>query len=505
MRFNLKVKNKDVIQNYEGEKAFVMTAELELYAAVVTTTLDDKFYEKADARVDRIRDLMKKVDPLFAAKLAVYAREKMYLRTVPLVMAVELAKMHNGDNLVSRLVSRVVQRADEIPELLAYYQIANQRNGMKKLNKLSRQLQKGLALAFNKFDEYQFAKYNRDGTVKMRDALFLVHPKPKSEGQQAIFDKIVSDTLEKAFTWEVQLSEAGQKNFESEEEKLEAFGQKWEEMIDSGKMGYMAMLRNLRNILEKNVSNAHLDKVAARLGDPIQVKRSKQFPFRFLSAYRELRKTGKFGSSNLMAALEKAIKASVDNIKGFDRDTRVMIATDMSGSMGSTLSTNSTIHMYDVALVLAMLLQSKCQMVITGIFGDTWKRIQLPTGNVLQNADELARRNGEVGHSTNGYLVLKDLIQTKTILDKVMIFSDMQLWNSGYGNEHIAKLWPEYRKMAPNARLYLFDLAGYGQAPLRVERDGVFFIAGWSEKVFETMENIENGAKALDEVFKMEI
>ena len=120
------------------------------------------------------------------AKLAVYVREKMHLRSIPLVLTVELAKQHNGDGLVSKLTNRVVQRADEITELLAYYAMANVAKELKKLNKFSKQLQKGLADAFNKFDEYQFAKYNREAEVKLKDALFLVHPKAKDEAQQAI-------------------------------------------------------------------------------------------------------------------------------------------------------------------------------------------------------------------------------------------------------------------------------------------------------------------------------
>ena len=122
-------------------------------------------------------------------------------------MAVELSKhAHGGDGLVGDLTSRIVQRADEITELLAYYSIANSRTELKKLNKLSKQLQRGLSAAFNKFDEYQFAKYNRDAAIKLKDALFLVHPKAKDESQQALFDKIVQDELAIPYTWETELS-----------------------------------------------------------------------------------------------------------------------------------------------------------------------------------------------------------------------------------------------------------------------------------------------------------
>jgi 60 kDa SS-A/Ro ribonucleoprotein len=399
----------------------------------------------------------------------------------------------------------VIQRADEITEILAFYQAANSRNGIKKLNKLSKQVQKGLATAFNKFDEYQFAKYNRQTEIKLQDALFLVHPKAKSNEQQTLFDKIINDTLEVPYTWEVELSVLGQTKFESEAEKKMAFKAKWEELIASGKLGYMALLRNLRNILQADVSKDFIQKVAERLADERQVAQSKQLPFRFLSAYRELKSVESTHTTLVLNALEKAILASVVNLKGFDENTKVLIACDTSGSMATPVSKKSTVQMYDIGLVLGMLLQSKAQSVMSGIFGDTWKIINLPQNGVLANADALRSRMGEVGYATNGYLVIEDLIKRKAIMDKVMIFTDMQLWNSGYNGKTIAKEWTTYKTIVPNARLYLFDLAGYGQAPLDVKSQDVCLIAGWSDKVFEVLESIENGADALSQVDNLAI
>ena len=190
MKFNLLNKAQKQVTNYEGAKAFVMSAEMELYTAVVTWSLDDSFYEKNEERMNRIRGLIAQCEPLFVAKLAVYARTKMYMRSVPLVLVTELAKLHSGDNLVARVTDKVIGRADEITELLACYELLNKRKGTKKLNRLSKQMQKGLTSAFNRFDEYQFAKYNRDGAIKLRDALFLVHPKAKDELQQLLFNKM---------------------------------------------------------------------------------------------------------------------------------------------------------------------------------------------------------------------------------------------------------------------------------------------------------------------------
>ena len=261
-------------------------------------------------------------------------------------------------------IEKVVLRADEIMELLHCYQWRNSqpnaecKTSPKKLGRLSHQIQVGLQKVFNNFDEYQFAKYDRSNLeVKLRDALFIVHPKAKDVDQQQLFDKITNKTLEIPYTWETEMSALGQQEFMTETEQQMAFAAKWEELIESDKMGYMAMLRNLRNFLKSGVSIEVLEKVANRLSNEHEVVSSKQFPFRFLSAYREIKnarytlnvhsnilansmeetalvtnkaiedinEVGRHKYTMLFDALEKAVLASSKNITGFDENTRVII------------------------------------------------------------------------------------------------------------------------------------------------------------------------------------
>ncbi|RZL08639.1 MAG: TROVE domain-containing protein, partial [Hymenobacter sp.] len=350
MRFNFSLRNKPLpTPNHEGAPAYSLTPAFELYAAVATAALSDQAYETATTRLARLRELVARNDPWFVARLAVYAREQLYLRSVPLVLAVELARIHQGDSLVSRLVARVVQRADEIPELLAYYAQANGRAGPKTLGRLSKQLQHGLALAFNKFDAYQLAKYDRDGpAVRLRDALFLVHPKPRDAAQQAVFDQLVAGTLPVPYTWETELSAAGQVAYASPAERQAAIAAVWQTLVASGRLGYMALLRNLRNLLEANVNAETLAQVCATLADARQVTRARQMPFRFLAAYREVLALGSGAVAPLLAALEKAIAASAGNLRGFGPATRVVVACDVSGSMQQPISPRSKVLLYDV-------------------------------------------------------------------------------------------------------------------------------------------------------------
>jgi hypothetical protein len=293
------------------------------------------------------------------------------------------------------------------------------------------------------------------------------------------------------------LSAAGQVAYTSPAERAAAVARTWETLVTSGRLGYMALLRNLRNLLEANVNASVLAHACATLADPGQVARAKQLPFRFLAAYREVLALKNGAAAPVLAALEAAISASVANLRGFDGTTRVVVACDVSGSMQQPISPRSKVLLYDVGLVLGMLLQSRCQHVVTGIFGNTWKRIALPQGQVLRNVQELYRREGEVGYSTNGYLVIQDLRQRREVVDKVMIFTDCQLW-SDRGVE-VAQEWAAYRaNVAPQARLYLFDLAGHGPTPLDVRAEhGVALIAGWSDKVFDVLAALEHGGDAL--------
>ncbi|MVM28699.1 TROVE domain-containing protein [Spirosoma sp. HMF4905] len=504
MKFNIFTNAAQKTINHEGAKAYTLTPEMELYSAVVTTMLNDSYYEKTDQRLLRIQTLVGQANPVFVAKLAVYVREQMYLRSAPVVLLGELAKVHNGDDLVGKAVGRAVQRPDEITELLAYYQLTNQRTGAKKLNRISKQMQKGLATAFNKFDEYQFAKYERNTAVKLRDALFLVHPKAKADTQQAVFNKIVAGTLRTPYTWETELSALGQTKFATETEKAAAIREKWEELITSGRLGYMATLRNLRNMLEAGISGSHVETVCALLSSDKAVRNARQLPFRFLSAYRELKALQLGHVPMVLEALEDAIYASVANLRGFNNHTSVVVACDVSGSMQKAISPKSKVLLYDIGLLLGMLLQAKCRYVLSGMFGDRWKTIALPSRQILANVDEFYRREGEVGYSTNGYLVLDDLIHQRYKADKIMLFTDTQLWDSNTRNNSSANTlsakWTQYKSLFPDARLYLFDLAGYGNAPLQVEKNDVFLIAGWSDKVFDVLQALEEGQTTLSAI-----
>lgn len=519
MKFSFRSRNSGSVTNYMGAEAYRLAPSMELYSAVATCLVDDSYYEKEADRLNRIRALIAACDPVFVAKLAVYARTEMNLRSIPVVLVVELAKNHRGDDLVSRAVAGVVQRADEIREVLAYYGLANGRDGIKKLARLSKQVQKGLATAFNRFDEYQFAKYNSKSSVSLRDALFLVHPKAADNAQQELFDKIAKATLAVPYTWETELSLFGQQSRQCGEDRNAALQLKWQELVESGRLGYMAVLRNLRNIVLKGneaAVNGALDMVT----DAGRIRKARQLPFRYLSAFEELRKTGEQAGSDgtirsrvekAKAALEEALIIACNNIRV--APGRTAILSDNSGSMygdsggKSLLSAMSSRKSADIANLFAVLYRSRAKDAYIGLFGDRliepdWKESDTVFGN-FRRISEAARRCG-LSTERGIFDYMTRLVETKSLVDRIIVFSDCQVgagcsWYDNTGNRGVNfnALLEQYRQINPAVKVYSIDLRGYGNTMVR---DGAVLVSGWSEKIFDMIYAIEAGSSVEEQI-----
>lgn len=312
---------------HEGAPAMKESAEKELVRTVSCLMLfEDTFYESGKDIANRIKELCEQVSIKFLCDLAVKARTDLKLRHAPLYLMVN-ALSKKGDpgerNLVGQTISEVIQRADELAELLAIYW----KDGRKKL---PRQLKAGIAKAFPKFNAYQLAKYNRDGAVKLRDALFLSHAKPKDAEQAAVWKKLVDKTLEAPDTWEVELS-AGK-------DKKETFTR----LISEKKLGYMALLRNLRNMEETQISRSLVESALLE-----GASGSKVLPYRFVAAAR----FSPSYAATISGAMLKAIK-DVNPLPG-----RTAVIVDGSGSMAESLSAKSKMSRFDAAGALAILLR----------------------------------------------------------------------------------------------------------------------------------------------------
>jgi hypothetical protein len=277
--------------------------------------------------------------------------------------------------------------------------------------------------------------------------------------------------------------------------------------LDYKQRKYHSRTKSWRRKHYEHPSEMHLRKLSKleKLLDRLKKKEQRLDKFVYgLPKAKKIRKRSE-ELQKVLQALEAAVCHTAESIRGFDENTRVLIASDTSGSMTCNISRKSSVMYYHVGLLLSMLMKHRCKSVVTGMFGDVWKTYDMPEGNILQNTVEMISHEGEVGYATNGYKVIDWLISEQRVMDKVMLFTDCQLWNNIYSGGSLFKSWDAYKRIAPNARLYIFDLAGYGQMPIPMERDDVFCMAGWSDRMFDILAALECGENAIDKIRRIVI
>lgn len=160
---------------------------------------EDCAYVDGKSLANEIARLIPLCDAKDVANLALECRLVQKLRHTPLFIASEMCKYPEHRAFVGSLLPKIITRADMITDFLAIYWKEGKRP-------LANQAKRGLAAAFHNFDEYQFAKYDRDAEIKLRDVMFLCHPKATDEKEQELFKKIAERSLATPDTWEVALS-----------------------------------------------------------------------------------------------------------------------------------------------------------------------------------------------------------------------------------------------------------------------------------------------------------
>jgi 60 kDa SS-A/Ro ribonucleoprotein len=423
-------------RTHEGAPAKRLPNEAALRRAVLACMLwEDQFYEDGVAIGGRIAEVVPKVSAFEVAALAVEAREKMKLRHAPLLLVREMARQKTHRLLVAETLERVIQRADELAEFVAIYW----KDGR---TPLSAQVKKGLAAAFTKFNEYQLAKYDRAGAIRLRDVLFLSHAKPKDEAQAALWKRLIAGELATPDTWEVALSAS------QGEGKREA----WERLLRENKLGALALLRNLRNFKETGVDE---DLVASALAS---MKSARVLPFRFLAAARY--------APQWEPQLEEAMFGCVAGHEKLRGQTALLI--DVSGSMTARLSKRSEMQRTDAAYGLAVLLREIAEKVSVFSFSDKLAEIPARRGFALRDAIDHSQP-----HSGTylGRAVAE--LDGREKYDRLIVITDEQSHD---------------KVPAPKGRGYVINVASY--------KNGVGYgawnhIDGWSESVVEYIRALE--------------
>lgn len=423
---------KNYPKTHEGAPAKRISAEIQLRRSVMACLLwENQFYEDGVGIAERIISLIPEVDTAIVSQLAIDARNEMNLRHVPLLIVREMARCERHKSDVARILPIVIQRADELAEFVALYFLDGKQP-------LSAQVKKGLAKAFEKFDKYQISKYDRKGIVRLRDVMFLSHPKPKDKEQEAVWKKLANGTLEPPDTWEVALS--------SGEDKKEA----WTRLLIENKMGAMAVLRNLRNFQRDNVD----ENLIINAIDDMNVSRI--LPFRFIAAAKY--------APHLEPSIEDAMIRGLKDHKKLSGKTKLLV--DASGSMDMALSAKSDMRRFDAACGLAILLREICEDIQIFRFNGPVFKVPPRHGFALRDAMGTPYNGTSLGNAVQE--------MNDSNYDRLIVITDEQSRDEVPG---------------PKGKGYMVNVASY--------KNGVGYgkwihIDGWSEAIVRYIQELES-------------
>ena len=493
--------NGNTTLNYEGVEATTRNSKSELFLLGVTNFVSvDTFYEGSKDRDSRYKNLVHTVtkeDPTWVAEFVKYLRGTANMRSVSIVTAAEYVRAGGPNGRA--VVSDAMQRADEPGEFLAYWHSEYGRS-------IPAAVKRGVADAARRlYNEKSFIKYDSSrNNYRFADVIQLAHVKPKDDKQSALF-KLALDSRYNNDTEAVvsglpivskyrtynkrEDSEAVRKELLENPEALVASGMTWESLSSFGvmdsdawsaiipQMGYMALLRNLRNFDQAGVSGSVANSVISRLTDPDEVARSRQLPFRFYSAYHNA------PSDRWKYALGQALDLSLKNMPKLGGSSLILV--DTSGSMswggygyggGASRSMQPLVQaaLFGAALTLS---GSDTSMFV---FADYAKEYTYPKGqSVLKTAGDLVAKSGDVGHGTD----IAGALNMWDGHDRVFLLSDMQ-------TQHYVE---SSRNLIPkDVPIYGYNLDGY-DSTLSVPDQNFYEFGGLTDNMFSLIPRIESG------------
>ncbi|WP_432873006.1 TROVE domain-containing protein [Microbispora rosea] len=497
-------------RTYEGAPGYIRDARSELFLLAVSNMVgEDTFYEKVGDRDERFRALVHQVaveDGDWLARFLPWLRGEANMRSAPVVAALEAVRarlaagLHGGNR---ELVASVLQRADEPGEALAYW---TSRHG----RAIPKPVKRGIADAVQRlYTERSLAKYDSNARgFRFGDVIDLVHPTPAGDRpwQGDLFahaldrrhgrDKPIPQSLrvlrDRAELLSIPVGE--RRSVLADPRRLAAAGITWEALagwlqgpMDAQawaavipSMGYMALLRNLRNFDEAGIGDELAGQIIAKLTNPEEVARSRQLPFRFYSAYRTA------PSLRWGHPLDTALTLATRNVPSFRGRTLVLVDTSASMSSGA-VSARSTVTPVQAAALFGVALAARGDQVdLVGFANGTFRHEIRPGASVLREVDRFCGRIGEVGHGTQ---IADALRRSWKGHDRAVILSDMQTMTGHHANG-VTTAVPAH------VPLYGFNLVGYKAAAMPTGSGNRHEFGGFSDACFRLIPLLEAGRHA---------
>lgn len=546
-KYNAKAEGvKPTVVNAMGENAYQLSAKEELVSTCMTTFLSgDHYYETEKEVVNRIVNKLNEVDPLFAAKLALYVRNEGNLRSVSHLIAATIAKRASGTEWSKRFYNKIVVRPDDMSEILSAYAIQNKMD-LKKIRKIPNAIKKGFKTALERLDAYQIDKYKMNSRqVKMLDLVNLFHPKGTQRNQQAYHNLVNGESLAGLYASKVlekEMTKAGQKTQgKSVQEKEAAKKEAIENVLSNVKgMPIMNLLRNLRNIIL--YAPKSVDDACAQLTNETAVLNSRLLPFRFATAYEEIEKMSfsdkKSNTSiafeedynnqtitatefaelkeKILNAIEDALQISCQNIPELDGNTAILI--DHSGSVRGDGGGSSRVSAFSktttamIGNLFGSMMAYRQKNVYIGLFGDRLIPVKVDRSQRLLDFNKKSFDKGANcgGGTEQGiYDFFRQAVREKKKIDNIIVFSDCQIGSNGStswygmsGTERSAifqDLIKQFRKINPLCNIIVVDIHNTRGNNVFYKPERVLNIAGWSANIFDV---IKSNTKGFDAILK---
>lgn len=428
--------------------------ELLRRVALANLLFESDYYQSADEIMKQIEDLCHKVEGEKIIELAMECRFEQKLRHTPLWLLILANEIH--DISVKDALSKIANRPDMTIDLL---QMLKVRNGS---YKMSKSVKKGLAKAFDQYDEYQIAKYRKSNmALSLIDVVNMVHPKPTANNEHAL-KALVEDTLQPANTWEAALSQGA--------DKKETF----ERMISEKSLGSLAILRNLKNMTEAGISRETIKTAIA------QVNSSWLTPLNFLAAQRNAVEF----TVDIDEAMMKCF--SGDPIKG-----TTILAIDVSGSMGQITSSHSKFSRMDLAFAMSAAGSYIFEdLILVFTAGDDGKRegkhMIVNNRKGLGLFDYHQFINSELGYGGIFTYQLCEWLKEKGYAkdaERLVVISDSQDIDAHYGLNRKPDT-------SPYKSSYIINISAHTHG-IKTE-NWTAEINGWSDKVFHYIKALES-------------
>jgi hypothetical protein len=465
-KFNENVKPERAM-SYEGGENYKKDVLEDWMNFLFSSKMDDSFYENADTQQTRFIELtnlvIDKYGAEFAGKCAMFARNSLGMRSVSQLVAAML----NGQSFERKrdFYKAFCHRPDDMSEIFAAVDMLG--------GKRSHAMIRGFADYMSGLSEYNLMKYQMKGKrYNMYDLINIIHPKSDT------VNDYMNGKLEAADTWEVNIS-TGKDS--------------WKNMVEGNRLGYLALIRNLNNILAEDVDDKWIKRnLVDQLINEVSIKKSLVFPYQIYTAYRNLR----VQHFAVITALDTAFRIACGNMPKLEGNSIIML--DVSRSMEDRYGdkSNLTIKEVGACYAAALYINGSCDFIKFGTSAkaQTFKKACGPFQVIREMCD-----NDSCGWGTNIIPAFK-LITGKKYA-RIFIVSDMQVMNSSrswYQETCEIDSYNDYCHINGRTSMYSFDLGNYHSQLANSKNPDVHLMTALNDNVFKMLEYVENGGKLYD-------